>query len=84
MFGYCEKYCASLLYSLVREILVAEDISVFSSREPVRRSVISTKGISSVERDDSWAFDFSEKKSRIDPADRYDAIDLLLSEILIL
>jgi hypothetical protein len=46
--------------------------------------VISTKGISSVERDDSWAFDFSEKKSRIDPADRYDAIDLLLSEILIL
>jgi hypothetical protein len=53
LFGYCEKYCASLLYSLVREILVAEDISVFSSREPVRRSVISTKGISSVERDDS-------------------------------
>ncbi len=49
---YCEKYCASSLYSSVQEILVAEDISVFSSREPVRRSVISTKGISSIERDD--------------------------------
>jgi hypothetical protein len=41
-----------LLYSLVQEILVAKDISVFSSPEPVRRSAISTKGISSVERDD--------------------------------
>ncbi len=79
---YCEKYCSSSLYALVQEILVAEDISVFSSREPVRRSVISTKGISSVQRDDPWAFDFLEKKSRIDPADRFDAINLLLSEIL--
>ncbi len=59
----------------MQEILVAKDISVFSSREPVRRSVISTKGISSVERDDPWAFDFFEKKSRIDQADRFDAIN---------
>ena len=35
------------------EILVAEDISVFSSRELVGRSVQSTKGISAVERDDA-------------------------------
>ena len=35
------------------EILVAEDISVFSSRELVERSVKSIKGISSVERDDA-------------------------------
>jgi hypothetical protein len=59
----------------VQEILVAKDILVFSSREPVRRSVISTKGISFAERDDACALNFFEKKSRIDPVDRFDAIN---------
>jgi hypothetical protein len=36
--------------------------------------VKSTRGIFSVKRDDAWAFDLFEKKSRIDPADRVDAI----------
>jgi hypothetical protein len=36
----------------VQEILFAKDISVFLSREPFRRSVISTEEISSFERDD--------------------------------
>ncbi len=49
----------------MQESLVAKDISVFSSREPVRRSVISTKVVSSVERDDPWAFDFFEKNHEL-------------------
>jgi hypothetical protein len=46
----------------VQQILFAEDILVFSSRAPVQRSVISTKGISSVEGDDPCAFDLFFKK----------------------
>jgi hypothetical protein len=47
--------------STLGESLVAENISVFSSREFVGRSAKSTEGISSVERDDAWAFDFLKK-----------------------
>jgi len=58
----CSKsFSETLLRFDTSDDSIREDISVFSSREIVGRSVKSTKRISSLERDDASAFDFFEK-----------------------